>query len=161
VFPDRGDIVFHGHFQEAGGALITVETPAGDVLGVLHHHVHHSPDGFQWGYGGSGPAETARCLLLAALEDPHCPHCGGGRKTTLIGDGSEDNPLVQVPFDPDRDDPNSELVFTCRECNDDGLIHVPHQKFKWDVVAKWPDGDWRMSRADILAWLTDNREATS
>lgn len=22
-----------------------------------------SPDGFEWGYGGSGPAETARCIL--------------------------------------------------------------------------------------------------
>ena len=28
------------------------------------HVVHHSPDGFAWGYGGSGPSELARCLLL-------------------------------------------------------------------------------------------------
>ena len=25
----------------------------------------HSPDGFEWGYGGSGPAELARALLIA------------------------------------------------------------------------------------------------
>lgn len=30
----------------------------------LPHHVRHSPDGFNWGYGGSGPAELARCILL-------------------------------------------------------------------------------------------------
>lgn len=30
----------------------------------LKHHVHHSPDGFAWGYGGSGPSELARCILL-------------------------------------------------------------------------------------------------
>jgi len=30
----------------------------------LKHHVRHSPDGFQWGYKGSGPAETARCILI-------------------------------------------------------------------------------------------------
>lgn len=30
----------------------------------LEHHVRHSPDGFAWGYGGSGPAELARCILI-------------------------------------------------------------------------------------------------
>lgn len=30
----------------------------------LEHHVRHSPDGFSWGYGGSGPSELARCILL-------------------------------------------------------------------------------------------------
>jgi hypothetical protein len=30
----------------------------------LTHHVRHSPSGFAWGYGGSGPAELARCVLL-------------------------------------------------------------------------------------------------
>jgi hypothetical protein len=30
----------------------------------LPHHVRHSPDGFEWGYAGSGPAELARCILI-------------------------------------------------------------------------------------------------
>lgn len=30
----------------------------------LTHHKLHSPDGFSWGYAGSGCAETARCLLI-------------------------------------------------------------------------------------------------
>lgn len=30
----------------------------------------HSPDGFSWGYGGSGPSELARALLV--------DHCGPG-----------------------------------------------------------------------------------
>ena len=29
----------------------------------LKHHVYHSPDGFNWGYGGSGPADLARSIL--------------------------------------------------------------------------------------------------
>ena len=29
----------------------------------LEHHVQHSPDGFSWGYLGSGCAELARCML--------------------------------------------------------------------------------------------------
>jgi len=29
----------------------------------LEHRVFHSPDGFNWGYGGSGPADLARSIL--------------------------------------------------------------------------------------------------
>lgn len=31
---------------------------------------NHSPDGFQWGYGGSGPAQLALALLINATTDP-------------------------------------------------------------------------------------------
>ncbi len=31
---------------------------------------NHSPDGFQWGYGGSGPAQLALALLLDATNNP-------------------------------------------------------------------------------------------
>lgn len=33
----------------------------------LHHLCKHSPDGFQWGYGGSGPADLARSMLYDCL----------------------------------------------------------------------------------------------
>lgn len=32
---------------------------------------NHSPDGFQWGYAGSGPAQLALALLLDATGDRH------------------------------------------------------------------------------------------
>jgi len=32
--------------------------------------VNHSPDGFQWGYSGSGPAQLALALLLDATHNP-------------------------------------------------------------------------------------------
>lgn len=32
--------------------------------------VNHSPDGFAWGYGGSGPAQLALAVLLAAGVTP-------------------------------------------------------------------------------------------
>jgi len=41
----------------------------------LRHILRHSPDGFQWGYGGSGPAELARCILIDLL---------GMKKNSLI-----------------------------------------------------------------------------
>jgi len=39
----------------------------------LEHLVHHSPDGFNWGYGGSGPADLARSIIadVTGDENPH------------------------------------------------------------------------------------------
>jgi hypothetical protein len=40
----------------------------GKVLspGFSQRIVNHSPDGFNWGYGGSGPAQLALAILLHA-----------------------------------------------------------------------------------------------
>ncbi len=32
------------------------------------HRVHHSPDGFEYGYSGSGPSDLARSILWDYLE---------------------------------------------------------------------------------------------
>lgn len=37
------------------------------VTNVPHLVTHHSPDGFEWGYGGSGPADLALNILEAIL----------------------------------------------------------------------------------------------
>lgn len=34
---------------------------------VPHVHVHHSPSGFEWGYGGSGPSDLALNILALFL----------------------------------------------------------------------------------------------
>ncbi len=56
-----------------GGKVYVAErTPAGLQVSVvdggerypLEHHVRHSPTGFECGYGGSGPADLARCILI-------------------------------------------------------------------------------------------------
>lgn len=31
--------------------------------------INHSPDGFLWGYGGSGPAQLAAAVMLECCED--------------------------------------------------------------------------------------------
>lgn len=46
-----------------------------DESGVAHysqlrHYVRHSPEGFNWGYAGSGPADLARCILADYLDNP-------------------------------------------------------------------------------------------
>jgi len=55
-------------YEESNVVVVVAE---GEKPVRLSHHVQHSPDGFNWGYGGSGPAELARCLLWDLLgEEP-------------------------------------------------------------------------------------------
>ena len=58
---------YEGNNSGAGGQTILVCKLRKESFvnhNILKHYVRHSPDGFQWGYGGSGPAETARCILI-------------------------------------------------------------------------------------------------
>jgi hypothetical protein len=121
--------------------VLTEASP--DVGRPLHHHVKHSPDGFAWGYHGSGPAELARCLLIDALEDDAlCPGCAGaGRRH------AEDA-----------------LEFVrCWECWGTGFgpaVERRYQEFKRLVVGTWPQSEgWVITQAEILQWHRAN-EAT-
>src|SRR5204862_6265890 len=62
MYYDDDDLIegFKQH-DEGGPGRVTV---AGEPL---KHVVHHSPDGFQWGYGGSGPADLALSILSAVI----------------------------------------------------------------------------------------------
>lgn len=41
---------------------------------LLRHHIYHSPTGFCWGYGGSGPSDLAKSILWDYLgKEPSSP----------------------------------------------------------------------------------------
>jgi hypothetical protein len=48
--------------RTAQGVTVLVET--GKRKRPLRHIPFHSPDGFEWGYGGSGPADLALAILV-------------------------------------------------------------------------------------------------
>ena len=74
------DVVHHGTKSSHSGAVITVETPGGEVLGVVRRIGAHSPAGMTRGYAGSGPLDCSRSLLAAALGgDDKWSAYGGGR----------------------------------------------------------------------------------
>jgi hypothetical protein len=50
-----------------GVGVISGEYAGKEMTHPVRHFVRHSPTGFQWGYGGSGPADLARSILLDAL----------------------------------------------------------------------------------------------
>ena len=56
-----------------GGQIVNYDRNG--TLGILspaasQKLINHSPDGFNWGYSGSGPAQLALGLLLDATHDP-------------------------------------------------------------------------------------------
>lgn len=151
----RDDVIYRGHGNDnpAGGRLVTIETPDGRLLGTLRHVVKHSPTGYTWGYAGSGPADLARSLLIAALGDEAaaCPVCRGTRRVLFIG--TADDPVTY-----DSDDPSHVVIaratkgpLKCWDC-DDGYRRLPYQDFKFQYVAIWPSS-WAITRSQILAWL--------
>jgi len=48
------------------GPVVTVN---GDALNPRYDLHNHSPDGFEWGYPGSGPAQLALAILADHLRD--------------------------------------------------------------------------------------------
>ena len=60
---------YHGWRDDDGVAHVIILSNGFRSLPVRLDLVNHSPDGFEWGYGGSGPAQLALALLADALED--------------------------------------------------------------------------------------------
>ena len=146
---NHDEITYHGYAEEAGGCVVVLEDRAGQQVGVLAHIVKRSPDGMQWGYLGSGPADTARSILIAALGDrAACPSCAGTKKVVYLPDTYDEQ-----PYDPARAaDYDPESIAGCLSCDDGFRADLPYQRFKQEFVATW-SGEWRMPRSDVLAWL--------
>jgi hypothetical protein len=149
---DIPDVVYRGYQHDTGGSVIAIESPTGEVLGLMRHVKYHSPTGMGWGFTGSGAADCARSLLIAALgEDAaRCPHCQGTRKVVFDPRREQDVPFEEC--EADQYDP--ELIASCSRCVD-GYRKLPHQDFKSQVVASWGK-EWRMRRSQALAWLAEH-----
>jgi hypothetical protein len=49
--------------------FVVVKNVAENLHNTLPHVDYHSPDGFEWGYGGSGPADLALAILTDFFEE--------------------------------------------------------------------------------------------
>lgn len=152
------EVWYHGIGSGPEGRAVAVEDADGNPSGVLRHVVRHSPSGMSWGYQGSGPADTARSLLIAALgEDAKCGSCAGTGHVVYHRESDEES-----AYDPRRAPEEYAAsglqVSRCWQADcDGGYRHLPYQDFKREHVAKW-DREWRMSRGEIRAWLRAYQE---
>src|SRR5690606_27712886 len=92
----------------------------------LDHIVYHSPTGMEWGYGGSGPADLALSILADYL--------GEQAAVRRYLDSTRRNPWDTL----DVEEPLSLRL---------------HQLFKFAYVAQFDRSHWRLTGAEIAAWL--------
>ena len=109
---------------------------------IPHHHVHHSPTGFEIGYGGSGPADLALNILALAIGPPPDP---GPEPSEDSDDGDTREAWAAI---------NDRRV----KLYDDSYVHADawdlHQAFKWDLIATMPRAGGTIAGALIEAWIT-------
>lgn len=127
--------VYKGSPRQCAGSVSVVGSAG--IARPLEHHVRHSPDGFAWGYGGSGPSELARCILLDHFDDGDhgCEGCGGrGWNLGIESDG----------------------MLSCSPCGGSGIkLPVSYQDFKFAFVATWPqDEAWTLTSEEIDEWVS-------
>lgn len=111
----------HLSLQDLGKQAGVVVTVNGKPL---HHVVHHSPTGFEWGYGGSGPAD----LALSILHD-YLFRAGMALRVQSMPEAIPGHKLRER------------------------LADMLHQSFKADVVAQLPHESWRLTGAEVASWL--------
>lgn len=89
----------------------------------------HSPDGFSWGYGGSGPAQTALAIMASHLADPK----HHGDVMAALG-------MDAPPSEEDLDGQELHLYLAQRY----------YQTFKFKVIAAIPmNTDWELTEEQI------------
>lgn len=101
----------------AGAGSVTIDD---HPLDAYFDECNHSPDGFSWGFGGSGPSQLAYAMIRETLR--------------------------RLGF------PNDEAKYFSQRL---------HQKFKWDVVAKFPQNlPFVCSMNRVQDWIDEYADQT-
>jgi hypothetical protein len=131
-------------FRSQGGTVASVLVEQAGTRTPLRHVPVHSPTGLEWGYAGSGPADTALAILLDATGE-----------ADLLPRSAFQFPLSK----------------RARAALEKTRSYSLYQHFKWEVVARLPKTsaglkhaiqpapadisieEWRITRNDVLQWL--------
>lgn len=125
------NLKFVGARDEDGDCTIQVydmDTSSGWALNPRRDLHNHSPTGFNWGYGGSGPAQAALAILAMYLRDT------ARHEAVRLA-------LGIAAVDDGLDDPENDVG--------DNLAVRFHQRFKARVIASLPSDGWEMTSDDI------------
>lgn len=141
------DLVYRGYGPQstAGSRLVMVEDHTG-FIAPLPHHALHGEDGFSWGYGGSGPADLARSLIIHALgSSALCTTCHG---TAMV---------LHAGAMADQPEPTP-----CTRCHRGYTVSMDlYQLFKADVIARLPMTGWTLSHDEVMRWLSQHASRLS
>lgn len=120
---------------------LKVQVVTGNVIKPLRHVELHSPDGFECGYGGSGPADLALSILADHLDE---------KPTSRELRQGYFHPTIDELKHPDQ--------------NADNRLGVPlrnilsvrmYQYFKADVIAQLPKDQWTIPEELVAKWVSE------
>lgn len=137
--------------RSPAGCTVNVLRADGSVTPLLHVMLH-SPTGFEWGYGGSGPADLALSILCDVLEErPTHEELYVGRFACETCRGSGAGSLGEESVCP-----------TCEGMGDRGPIIAQrlYQRFKSSVIALLSRDDvddvepaWQIKADTVRTWI--------
>lgn len=120
-----GKRLYFGRRAPDGTLRVEVLAP-GRGRAPLPHIIMHSPSGFEWGHGGSGPSDLALAILADAL--------------------GESARLPVAVFERYAPEHAARIA--------DMRAWALHHAFKWDVIARLPRrGSWMLTSRDVRNWL--------
>jgi len=134
--------VYEGFREEDRTVLVVVN---GKPLNPRNDLMNHSPDGFEYGYGGSGPAQLALAILADHFK--HHPEDMAFAKNLQERKGGAFPPRQELevgedPFKPSKRKEADHLAVRC------------HQHFKGAFVAGLPrDSSWRLDSEGVTEIL--------
>lgn len=121
--------------------VLTYTEDKGPQREDLKHLVLHSPDGFEWGYYGSGPSD----LALAILAD-------------FFGEQPTDRELRQGHFDVKEEEfLEADKTSTIAELMERKRLQCSryHQPFKEAFVAKFEKDAWKLEEKTVRRWVEE------
>lgn len=135
--------VYEGFRDEDGNVLVRVD--GGEILDPRLDLMNHSPSGFEYGYGGSGPAQLALAILADHLR--HRPQDMAVIRRLKDRRGHPVPPRHELDlFEEEEADPFHEA---------DQLAVLGHQHFKGAYVAALPrETSWRIDSEGVSEILT-------
>jgi hypothetical protein len=160
--------------RTAGGSasvFVVEDQPGSGTLSIpLRHVVKHSPDGFEWGYTGSGPAELARCILIDALgAEAKCRTCSCTRCDGLGAEHYMSDNGYCMTHGADWPDCKGEREPVCFQCGGSGrqgpcwdcggtgigqIVERNYRAFKLAVIANLSRGrGWMTTEEQVLSFL--------
>lgn len=105
---------------------------------------NHSPDGFNWGYAGSGPAQLALAILAdclgPSLPPTVCPYCHRDMTGTFCR---------ECGYDFDKEDKWANVQGTAAH----------YQDFKRDVISRLLVDDFQIAEHEVKQWVRNEQFA--
>jgi hypothetical protein len=137
--------------SEKGAHVLIVTDKGSAALPVRLDVTNHSPDGFEWGYGGSGPAQLALAMCIDALggNTPHNGPCYSSKVDCICGGdcvcGRSGN----------------HNTHECKRCGETwerteiARARKVYQHFKFKHLGGITENEWTMSAAEVRGLIIE------